>query len=304
VIGLEPGWMNPHAKYDCSVYKKWDREKFEFGWSPAGKHTFIGALNRLGKKLSLWLCCDYDHFKYEEEVLAGKPFDFGSKVNVKEATIDTFHDPRIEAGDGRTTLTGEAAAAAKQKAEELYQKQIRGLEGDEPWFAHLRKFVQQGAQCFKLDGACQVTEHPKRQWLNGMTDEEAHNLYPLIYDKQMSQGYEAFTQKRSMVYSAGGYAGVQQFVATWAGDTGGGAKPCASLINLGISGHANQSCDMGIFDVRSLHFGFLQTWSQENSWAYWFQPWLQRKEGLNRFRDYAHLRYRLIPYEVIAKPRR
>ena len=300
VIGLEPGWMNPHSKYDFSVYKRWDREKFEFGWAPAGGHTFIGALNRIGKKLSLWLCCDYDLFKYEEECLAGKFFDFGSKVNVKEGTTEVFHDARIEAGDGRLTLDGPDAEAKKKAAEERRQKAIRGLEGDEPWFAHLRKFVQQGAQCFKLDGSCQVAEHKGRKWLNGMTDEEAHNLYPLVYDKQMSQGYETFAKKRSMVYSAGGYVGVQQFVATWAGDTGGGPKPCASLLNLGMSGHANQSCDMGVFDAKSLHFGMLQTWSQQNNWAYWHQPWLQPEEGVERFRQYVYLRYRLIPYIYTA----
>ncbi|MCQ2391002.1 MAG: DUF5110 domain-containing protein [Kiritimatiellae bacterium] len=295
VLGLEPGWMNPHAKYDFSVLKKWDREKFEFGWAPAGRHTFIGALNRLDFKLSLWLCCNYDLFQYEEEVVAGRPFDFGSKVDVRQDPNDLFHDPRVEKGDGRTTL-GTMDAEAIKRREAYIDKIKKGLEGPEPWFAHLRKFVQQGAQCFKLDGANQVTEHPNRAWLNGMTDEEAHNLYPLVYGKQMVQGFEAFTKKRAMVYSDGGYAGVQQFVATWAGDTGGGFKPLCSLLNLGLSGHANQSCDMGIFDVESLHFGFLQTWSQENSWAYWYQPWLQAKAGLATFRKYAQLRYRLIPY--------
>ena len=300
VLGLEPGWMNPHAKYDYSVRKKWDREKFEFGWNPAGGHTFIGGLNRIGFKLSLWLCCDYDLFRYEEECVAGKFFDFGSKINVKEATTDTFRDARIESPEQIAKLPD---AERNAKLKEIAAKKAKvagGLDGDEPWFAHLRKFVRQGAQCFKLDGARQVSEHPKRAWANGMTDKEAHNLYPLVYGKQMSQGYEAYAGKRSMVYSAGGYAGVQQYVATWAGDTGGGAKPCASLLNLGMSGHSNQSCDMGIFDVRALHFGFLQTWSQENSWAYWFQPWLQSKAGVDRFRKYLHLRYRLLPYIYTA----
>ena len=300
VMGLEPGWMNPRSKYDLSVRKKWDREKFEFGWAPAGDHTFIGALNRIGVKLSLWLCCNYDLFRYEEECVAGKYFDFGTKVNVKEGTIEKFKDARVEVA-GKTMLDDpDALKKAKEEAAEREAKIAKGLEGDEPWFAHLRKFVQQGAQCFKLDGANQVSEHPGRKWFNGMEDEEAHNLYPVVYDKQMSRGYETYAKKRAMVYSVGGYAGVQQYVATWAGDTGGGDEPCCSLINLGMSGHPNQSCDMDIFNVRALHFGFLQTWSQENSWAYWFQPWLQRKQGLDTFRKYAHLRYRLIPYIYTA----
>jgi len=299
VIGLEPGWMKPYAQYDLSVRKKWDREKFAFGWNPVGRHTFIGALNRIGMKLSLWLCCDYDLFKYEEECVAGKPFDFGSKVNVKDGVVDEYKDPRLE-NAGKPNMGDPATDPKVREAAEREAKIVKGLEGDEPWFAHLRKFVQQGAQCFKLDGCKQVCEHPGRRWLNGMDDEEAHNLYSLVYGKQMAQGYEAFAKRRAMVYSADGYAGIQQYVATWAGDTGGGAGPCSSLLNLGMSGHSNQSCDMDIFNVKALHFGFLQTWSQQNNWSYWYQPWLQRKEGLETFRKYAHLRYRLLPYIYTA----
>jgi alpha-glucosidase (family GH31 glycosyl hydrolase) len=165
-----------------------------------------------------------------------------------------------------------------------------------PWFEHLKKFVDQGAQCFKLDGSQQLMEHPNRAWANGMSDEEMHNLYGDVYAKQMARGYEDYTGQRAMVYSSGGYAGVQQFVATWAGDTGGGAKPLASLLNLGISGHSNQSCDMTIGNIESLHFGFLQTWSQQNNWDYWQQPWLYPPEKVAVFRAYNHLRYRLMPY--------
>lgn len=107
---------------------------------------------------------------------------------------------------------------------------------DEPWFEHLKKFVDQGARCFKLDGANQIVDHPDRKWGNGMDDEEMHNLYPLIYGKQMSQGYADYTGRRSMIYSASGYAGIQRFCASWAGDTGGGPKPLATCSTMAIPG--------------------------------------------------------------------
>ena len=129
-----------------------------------------------------------------------------------------------------------------------------------------------------------------------MTDEEMHNLYPVIYAKQMARGFENQTNRRSMVYSAGGYAGLQQFVATWAGDTGGGPKPLASMLNLGFSGHSNHSCDMDVFSAEGIHFGFLQTWAQQNNWAYWRQPWLLEDAQLTAFREYGQLRYKLLPY--------
>ena len=293
VIGLEPGWMDTH--YDGTLQKKWSKDRFIFPyWAPKGGHTFIGALNRMGFKLSLWLCCAYDLFRYEEQCFAGMARKTGLKPDIPEDIAETWQDDRITGNVKDPRLVGEKADAKKTDTK---------FEGTEPWFEHLKKFVDQGAKCFKLDGAYQVVEwngKPGRKWANGKSNEENHNLYPLVYDKQMSRGYEEYTKTRSMVYSAGGYAGVQQYVATWAGDTGGGEKPCASLVNLGMSGHANQSCDMGIFNPKSLHFGMLQTWSQQNNWAYWFQPWYQLDENLANFRAYVKLRYRLIPYIYTA----
>ncbi len=130
-----------------------------------------------------------------------------------------------------------------------------------------------------------------------MTDEEMHNLYPVIYAKQMAQRLRDHTQRRAMVYSAGGYAGVQQYVATWAGDTGGGPRPLASMLNLAFSGHSNHSCDMTVTDVEGIHFGFLQTWAQQNNWDYWYQPWyLEDKEHRLLPPIRAQLRYQLLPY--------
>ena len=298
VIGLEPGWMDKF--YDYSTLKAWNRQKFIFPyWAPKGSHTFVGALNRMGFKLSLWLCVKYDLFRYEEQCAAGKAKKFGLKPDIPDDITETWEDDRITGEIKDPRFVG----FQKGLYERLGAKEAQFKEGDLPWFEHLKKFVDQGAQCFKLDGSCQVTDWngvPNRKWANGASNEENHNLYPLVYDKQMSCGYEEYTRKRSMVYSAGGYAGVQQFVATWAGDTGGGAKPCASLLNLGMSGHANQSCDMGIFNPQSLHFGMLQTWSQQNNWAYFYQPWYQPDAGLDRFRRYLKLRYRLVPYIYTA----
>ncbi len=166
----------------------------------------------------------------------------------------------------------------------------------QPWFEHLKQFVDQGARAFKMDGAYQVNEHPDRRYLNGMTDEQMHNLYPTLLNKQMSQGMAEHTNLRPMIYSSGAYAGIAQYSATWAGDTGGGVKPLISILNHGLSGHSNASCDMDVFTDEGIHFGFLQPWSQVNSWAYWRHPWLLGEELGKMFKRYAKLRYRLLPY--------
>lgn len=66
VIGLEPQWMQKF--YDFSHEKKWNQDKFYMpDWlRPYRSGTMVGALDRMGFKLSLWLCCE-DDFTLEAE---------------------------------------------------------------------------------------------------------------------------------------------------------------------------------------------------------------------------------------------
>ncbi|NLF16617.1 MAG: DUF5110 domain-containing protein [Lentisphaerae bacterium] len=271
-IGLEPGWME--HRYDYSVDKDWSQERFHIPtWLAQSKHsTFCAGLANMGFRLSLWLCCNYDLSEYEERLLGHewKPLD---AADLRAAPGDLVQDPHLQPTySDRITRTGV------------------------PWFEHLKRFVDDGASAFKLDGANQVLFHPDRLWRNGMTDAEMHNLYPLLLGKQMALGFEAHTGRRAMISSAGGYAGIQQYAATWAGDTGGNAGPLVSMLNHGLSGHSNTSCDMEVFSPAGIHFGFLQPWSQVLSWHMYNQPWFQGRDLLAMFTFYARLRYRLLPY--------
>lgn len=271
LIGLEPGWMETY--YDYTVEKQWHPERFYLPhWAPKGPHTFLGALDRLGFRLSLWLCCDYD-LSYEAERRAGS-------AGFERPEARTQHPDDFEMDYHQHTPV---------RMDQLTRP-------EEPWYEHLKPFVDQGVSAFKMDGARQVNEHPDRMWGNGMDDEEMHNLYPVLLNQQMHAGFAAQTGRRPMIYSSGGYAGIQQFSATWAGDTGGGPKPLLSMVNHGLSGHSNTSCDMDVFTPAGIHFGFLQPWSQVCSWAYWRHPWLLGDELLPIFKRYARLRYRLLPY--------
>lgn len=282
-VGLEPGWMA--TNYDYSVDKQWHPDRFYLppwmiepdadGRRPGLVHTFLGALDRLEYRLSLWLCCDYD-LSYEAERRALRP--------VGTAAMDD-NTPVLDAAD--------VERDRRLQRPVLMDKLTRP---EEPWFEHLKPFVDLGASAFKLDGANQVMVHPDRAWANGMADAEMHNLYPALLSQQMAEGFAEHTGRRPMVYSACGYTGSARYAATWAGDTGGGAGPLVSLINHGLSGHSNTSCDMDVFTVEGIHFGFLQPWSQLSSWAYWRQPWYLGTELEKVFRDYATLRQRLVPY--------
>ncbi|GAA3408820.1 TIM-barrel domain-containing protein [Paenibacillus hodogayensis] len=249
MIGLEPGWMKEFN--DFSANKSWHPERFGIPSYAKKSDTFIGALDKLGFKLSLWLGCDYDLSVYEERQLAG----------------------------ART----KAAEPSDHEADK------------ESWYAHLRKFVEQGVSAFKLSGAYQAIPQPGRRWGNGMDDEEMHNLYPLMLAKQMHLGFKEQTGLRSMIYTVSGFTGMQQFAATWSGNSE--QEPgLVSLLNHGMSGHVHTTTDMDVSTPEGIHFGFLQPWSQLNSWAYWRHPCLLEHDLLQTFKTYAKLRYRLLPY--------
>ena len=280
VIGLEPGWMQ--QRYDFSVDKRWNEETFhEPAWLPHhNPGGFTAALENMGFKLSLWLCCDYDLTEYEERLLAEGGETSGTAEGLQDQMPaedrygeDVIRDPHF-----------------------LPKYQDTITRPGEAWFEHLKKFVDDGACAFKMDGANQVCFHPDRKWRNGMDDEEMHNLYPVLLAKQMSRGFEEHTGRRAMIYTAGGYAGIQQYAATWAGDTGGGEKPLVCILNHGLSGHSNTSCDMQVWNRPGIHFGFLQPWSQILCWHQYNQPWFLPEDIQRVFRFYARLRYRLLPY--------
>ena len=212
-----PGTGLDVEKLRLDYRKAWHPQRFPIpDWAAKGPHTFLGALKRIGFKLSLWLCCDYDLGVYEEECLAGR----------KPAAATTAH---ATATAGNVNVQEGLNAHLHQAVGRQKQSHGKGRRGPElgtlvrsPGL--LRRSGRFGLQARRLR---QVIEHPGRKWGNGMTDEEMHNLYPVIYAKQMAQGFENHTH-RAMVF-AGGYTGVQQFVASWAGDTGGGPQPLASM---------------------------------------------------------------------------
>ena len=98
----------------------------------------------------------------------------------------------------------------------------------------MKKFVDQGVDFFKQDGANQVGSHPDRLWGNGKPDSEIHNLYPLLYSRQMYEGFEAYTSRRLVIFTPCGWTGFQAWAGTWTGDTGGRLTTLAAMLNTSI----------------------------------------------------------------------
>ena len=273
MVGLEPQWMTKH--YDTSIDKKWDEERFYIpGWLPdnqSGPETFFYALREMGFKFSLWLCQNYDLLWEEERQCGERAKEFGKEYTYEGASI---LDPHF---------------ACPMYMDGLTHKEI-------PWFDHLKKFCDNGASCFKLDGAFQVNDHPDRLWAGKYFDDEVHNVYPVIYVKQMHEGFTGHTGRRAVVYTPCVYAGTQRYASSWAGDTGGGYDPVVAMLNFGLSGHSNATCDMEATSLEGIHYGFLTPWTQQLGWRTWNQPWFLRDELSTAIREYSHMRNSLFPY--------
>jgi alpha-glucosidase (family GH31 glycosyl hydrolase) len=280
VIGLEPGWMEQN--YDFTTKKAWSKERFPIpSYAQNGPHNFIDAIKRMGFKFELWLCNDYD-LSYEEDRRLKREVPAGPQ-NVPAAKSSDI----VEA-DGHLV--------------KLVQKDTDNVKNDkltikeEPWFEHLKKFVDQGTDFFKQDGSNQVVEHRGKVWGNGMTDAELHNLYPLFYSRQMFEGFKAYTNRRPVIFTPAGWTGFQAWSGTWTGDTGGRLATLGAMLNTSIVGHSWSTNDMEVTEKEGIHFGYLQPWSQINSWNYFRMPWVQGAELLEMHKFYAQLRARLIPY--------
>jgi len=270
-FGLEPSWMETF--YDFSTEKKWDPKRFPlWDWMGIDAYyaNFVEALNTMGYSLSLWLCCDYDLFWHEENEACGIKPDSPTKKPVNAVIQDE-------------NLVGT-------------RRLDRITKRNEPWFDHIKKFVNNGAEAFKMDGSCQVIPFPDRVWADKYLDSEIKNLYPVVYAKQMKEGYQNHCGRRAMNNSVGAYLGIQKYTASWAGDTGGSLGVLVSLMNYAMCGHSNASFDMYSGSPTNLHAGFLAPWTQHMGWSCWNMPWYQKKESENSYRYYSQLRSQLFPY--------
>ena len=268
-IGLEPSWMEKF--YDFSTEKKWNKNLFPItSWEPenySGDYSFFYTMRKMGMQLSLWLCDDYDMIYNEEKYV---PDDKTVAYN-SDAMIKDVHMAKPRRLDKVT-------------------------KPDEPWFEHLKKFVDNGAAAFKLDGSNQVKAYSDRLWGSKYTDAEAHNVNPVLLVKHMQSEFNAYTDRRLLLYTAAAFLGTQKYAATWAGDTGGGPKTLVSLMNYAMCGHTNTSCDIEVNDINHIHYGFLTPWAQYFCWANWKYPWFMGPEIEAAIVYYSNLRSSLVPY--------
>ena len=173
--------------------------------------------------------------------------------------------------------------------------------GFEPWFKHLKSFVCDGAAGFKMD-PCKVIDSASedRVYANGAPEAEMHSLQTTLYGKEMYEGYSEYTHLRPMHHLSGGYTSIQKYSACTTGDSGGRYKTLVWILNCGLSGVSNITCDMDIFAKHTIHYCFFTAWCQLNSWSGYSHPWWAGDENEKLFTFYDRLRYHILPYVYSA----
>ncbi|MCR4622207.1 MAG: DUF5110 domain-containing protein [Clostridiales bacterium] len=173
--------------------------------------------------------------------------------------------------------------------------------GMEPWFKHLKSFVCDGARAFKLD-PCKLidTADETRIYANGRSEAEMHSLQTTLYGKEMYEGMSEYTHLRPMHHLSGGYTSMQKYSACTTGDSGGGIKTLVWILNSGLSGFSNITCDMDIFQPHTIHYCFFTAWCELDSWSGYSHPWWAGEHNEKVFTFYDRYRYHILPYVYSA----
>lgn len=142
---------------------------------------------------------------------------------------------------------------------------------------------------------------------NGHTGWQEHNLYPLRYNKAVSD----VTRQRSgdnIIWARSAWAGSQRYPTHWGGDAAttdaGMLGTIRAGLSLGASGFPFWSHDIGGFVTatpealyrRWLPMGFLTSHSRAHG-APPTEPWLfDNPDFVDYFRQAAEMKYKLMPY--------
>ena len=277
VLHLDPFWMRERSSCDL----EWDTDQFP---DPEG---MIDGLREAGFRLSLW---EHPHVPVGTDAFAegvaegyfvadgtGRPYvmDHTCQGDYRGAIVDFTHPGAVEW-----------------------------------WQEKHRRLLDQGVAVFKTDYGEYVPEDAV--FANGKTGRSMHNLYPYLYNEAV---YEAVAEvngdEEAVVWGRSAWTGSQSFPMHWGGDPqtswNGMAAALRGGLSASLSGIALWSHDIGGFRgtpstelyTRWAQFGLLSSNSRCHGTTP-REPWEFGEEALDTFREYAELRYRLLPYVYTA----
>jgi alpha-D-xyloside xylohydrolase len=278
VVHLDPLWLKDraHRRLD-GCHFEWDEEAFP---DPPG---FIKWLGERGFKLSLWEI----PYVYEDSEMGREGIEKGY-----------FGKDR-----------GGGLARPLENPEETLLVDFTNPEAARWWQDKHRPYLRMGVAAFKPDYGEAVPSDAV--FADGRTGEQVHNLYPLLYNRAV---YGVMREERgeAMLFSRSGYAGSQRYPINWTGDApctwGGLAASLRAGLSLSMSGISMWSHDIGGFwnpklfqppdptlYIRWAQFGLLSSHARFHG-VRGREPWYYGEKAVEVVREFAKLRYRLLPY--------
>ncbi|MBN1415436.1 MAG: alpha-xylosidase [Bacteroidales bacterium] len=176
-------------------------------------------------------------------------------------------------------------------AVEWYQKKIAGL-------------LEMGVGAIKVDFG--EAAPANGIYASGRTGFYEHNLYPLRYNKTVSDITHQVKGER-IIWARSAWAGSQRYPLHWGGDAANTNTAMAATLrgglSLGICGFSFWSHDVGGF-VRKTPEALYRRWTPfgmltshvRSHGAPPKEPWEYSKDFLNTFREADNMRYMLMPY--------
>ena len=278
VVHLDPLWLKGRKdKRLDGCHFEWDEEAFP---DPPG---FVDWLGERGFKLSLW------------EI----PYVYNDSEMAREGEANGYFARDPNGGPAKPI----------ENPEETLLVDFTNAGAVRWWQDKHRAYLKLGVAAFKPDYGEAVP--PDALFSDGRTGEQVHNLYPLLYNKAV---YEVMREEHgeAMLFSRSGYAGSQRYPINWTGDApctwGGMAATLRAGLSLSISGISMWSHDIGGFwnprlfqppdptlYIRWAQFGLLSSHSRFHG-VRGREPWYYGDKAIEVVREFARLRYRLLPY--------
>jgi len=181
------------------------------------------------------------------------------------------------------------------------------------WQNAAMKVARTGAKFFKTDEGSAFGHLANESNKTGPMDEKAralHNVFPIAYAKAAYENFAAYNHLRGMNHTREGYAGIQRYPFIFAGDWPSEWQYFEPVIkaglNIGLSGVGYWAHCMGGFEhpadpelyIRWCQFGMLSPVAMVFGMDHpgYKEPWNYGKEAQVIFKQYARLRYQLLPY--------